>query len=408
MSGMMVLLMLMGSASAQSFSVVYDFKGTAWGDGGLPNSALTADSAGNLYGTTSLGGKYDFGTVFELPVSGGEKILHHFTGGWDGGYPGSALALDPSGNVYGTTWAGGNLLCGDIGCGVVFRLSPQGIEKVLHTFTGNDDGAFPLGGVIRDSTGNLYGTASGGGTQTGDCAGFLGCGVVFKLDTASHMSTLYRFSGAPDGLGPANSLTRDAAGNLYGTTRSGGDTACGLHGCGVVFKLDGNGRETVLHAFGGGSDGTTPDQGPLPLDAASNLYGTTAYGGDLGCTLYSAGCGVVFKLDPTGNETVLYTFHGAADGGFPFGGVILDSKGNLYGTASAGGTTGGSCFTSGCGVVFKLSPSGEETVLHSFQFTDGDIPSGTLLLHKGYLYGTAAVGGHANPAYDGTVFRLRP
>jgi len=187
-------------------------------------------------------------------------------------------------------------------------------------------------------------------------------GVLFKLDTASQYKVLHSFTGGADG-GQPNAVIRDPAGNLYGTTYAGGLTGgCGASpGCGVVFKLDPAGRAKVLYSFTGGTDGGNPGAGVI-RDSAGNLYGSTSGGGDhtAPCTY---GCGVVFKLDPAGQETVLYSFTDGADGGFPQAGVIRDSTGNLYGTTYYGGSAGG---FSGGGVVYKVEPAGQETVLYTF------------------------------------------
>jgi uncharacterized repeat protein (TIGR03803 family) len=213
---------------------------------------------------------------------------------------------------------------------------------VLYSFTGGADGANPLAGVIRDSAGNLYGTTQGGGKAT--CpppVGVYGCGVVYKVHPSGKETVLYSFCTQPnctDGANPYAGVIRDSVGNLYGTTYSGGAL-----GAGVVYKLNTSGTETVLHSFSGG-DGEHPIAGVI-RDSAGNLYGTT-YGGG------AYGQGVVYKLDTDGNETVLYNFcaqPNCADGASPYAGVILDSKGNLYGTADFGGKYNK-------GVVFKLKP----------------------------------------------------
>jgi uncharacterized repeat protein (TIGR03803 family) len=169
--------------------------------------------------------------------------------------------------------------------------------------------------------------------------------VVFKLDSSGNETVLYAFSGGADGGVPQADVIRDAAGNLYGTTGFGGNTSSsclfGSAGCGVVFKLDPSGNETVLYAFSG-MDGASPTAG-LIQDAAGNLYGTTPFGGNTSSTtcIDAGGCGVVFKLDPSGKETVLYTFTGGADGFNPTAGLVRDAAGNLYGTAPGGGAHGG-------------------------------------------------------------------
>jgi uncharacterized repeat protein (TIGR03803 family) len=352
--------------------------------------------------------------VFKLDPSGTETPLYDFSGGADGANPHAGLIRDAVGNLYGTTSFGGNTSSscpyGSTGCGVVFKLDPSGTETVLHTFSGGTDGANPYAGLIRDAAGNLYGTTSFGGNTSSSCPyGSTGCGVVFKLDpTGQHYRVLYPFSGGADGSAPEAGFVRDAAGNLYGTTGNGGSSCsvC-IYGCGVVFKLVAAGNETVLSTFSGGADGSGPGPNRLIRDPSGNLYGTTSSGGNTSSScpvgIYG-GCGVVFKLDPSGKETVLYTFSGGADGWESLGGLIRDRAGNLYGTTGFGGNFSGSCNTYGCGMLFKLDPSGKETILHSLGGgTDGFFPEAGLLQYKGSLYGTAEGGGNY---WSGVVFKL--
>jgi uncharacterized repeat protein (TIGR03803 family) len=409
--GIVVLpLMVARPAAAQSFSLLHSFSGMNGADGSAPFDGLIVDSSGNFYGTTFNGGTFGFGTVYELPAEGGEKVLYNFTGGNDGANPAGSLILDGAGNLYGTTTSGGPNSCYfNIGCGVVFRLSPQGTETILYTFTGQGDGGVPLAGLIRDARGNLYGTASQGGQVETLCG--VGCGVVFKLNPAGQETVLHTFTGPPDGANPLAPLVQDSAGNLYGTTELGGAGCYGhisVYGCGTVFKLDRQGHETILYSFTQAADGGSPQAG-LVLDPGGNLYGTTTNGGDnLFCKLGNGfGCGVVFKVDPLGNETVLYAFPSGAAGAVPFASLVRDAKGNLYGTTAVGGSFSG-IYANGCGVVFKLTPSGYETVLHSFQLTDGCGPLGNLLADKGYLYGTASGGGVDGASSLGVVFQLQP
>ena len=239
-------------------------------DGAWPNEGVIRDSAGNLYGTTSQGGTAGWGVVYKLDTAGHETVLYTFTGGADGGWPYVGVMRDPAGNLYGTATYGGTA-----GAGVVFKLDTAGQEAVLYSFTGGADGRNPYGGVIRDSAGNLYGTTVEGGTANS--------GVVYKLDTTGHETVLYSFTGGPDGGGPSG-VIRDSAGNLYGTASG------GTAGQGVVYELDTAGQETVLHSFTGGADGYYPNGGVI-RDSAGNLYGTTSNGGQ-------TGGGVVFKLKP--------------------------------------------------------------------------------------------------------------
>ena len=212
---------------------------------------------------------------------------------------------------------------------------------VLTSFNGVD-GAFPSAGLVRDFAGNLYGTTEFANPATGT-------GNVFKLDPTGKETVLFSFTGGTDGGHPEGGLIRDSAGNLYRTTQDGGDLSCFFPGtsggCGVVFKLDPSGQETVLHSFTGGTEGAKLDAA-LIRDSAGNLYGTTELGGDLGCASGNGqGCGTVFKLDPTGTLTVLHSFTGP-DGASPTCALVRNSEGNLYGTAGGGGSfSGGTVFS---------------------------------------------------------------
>jgi uncharacterized repeat protein (TIGR03803 family) len=230
---------------------------------------------------------------------------------------------------------------------------------------------------------------------------------VFKLDTSGKETVLYSFTGGADGGNPGAGVIRDSAGNLYGTDEN--FAKCG--GCGVAFKLDAAGNKTVLHSFGGGTDGIM-SMASLIRDSAGNLYGTTEYGGVTGGVCGTSGCGVVFKLDTAGAETVLYKFTGGSDGAKLASSLIRDSTGNLYGTTYAGGVTTGACATiggismPGCGVVFKLDAAGNLTVLHAFTGLDGANPvAGLIRDSAGNFYGTAV---HGGASHGGVVFKLTP
>jgi uncharacterized repeat protein (TIGR03803 family) len=381
------LIMRIALAQAQTYTVLHSF--TRGADGAVPTARLIRDKAGNLYGTTFSGGAYGAGVVFKLDSSGNEKVLYSFTGGRDGANPQAGVVGDSAGNLYGSTLSGGasNL-------GVVFKLERTGKQTVLYTFTGGTDGATPSG-VVLDAVGNLYGTTYQSGS--------FGLGVVFKLDPTGYETVLHSFSGA-DGANPDANVILDAAGNLYGTTYYGG-----TGGNGIVFKLDQSGHETVLYSFTGLTDGGRPVAG-LIRDSAGNLYGTTAYGGISGGACDGYGCGVVFKLDALGKETVLYSFTGGADGANPRAGLIRDKKGNLYGTTQVGGTPFG-CGDYGCGVVFRLSPTGKEKVLYTFTGgTDGGQPVSSVIGDSaGYFYGTTSSGaGGACQGGCGVAFQLKP
>ena len=324
-------------------------------------------------------------------------VLYSFTGGADGGDPNGAstdavLVRDREGNLYGTASYGGlvNNNCPS-GCGVVFKIDRSGQETVLHTFGGSPDGALPGAALIMDEEGNLYGTTIAGGAKS------LPAGTVFKVDRLGHESVLYSFGGS-DGNSPSGSLSRDIWGNLYGTTQAGGSFCAAYGGCGVVFKLDRQGEETILHSFSG-PDGEYPGSN-LTWDEWGDLYGTTQAGGN-------SDSGVIFKIDQKGNEKVMYSFSGGADGGSP-GDLIRDIHGNLYGTAAVGGYAGsGFClFSGGCGVVFKLDKAGTYSTLYAFQGDDGWSPYGHLLLHDCDLYGTTFFGGSGGGGFGGTIFKL--
>ena len=326
------------------------------------------------------------------------KTLYKFTGGKDGSQPYAGLILDQAGNLYGTTYGGGSNLCLG-GCGTVFTLSRNSDgrwrEKVLYNFPviGNGSRAFP-GSLVRDPAGNLYGTTVQGGG---------GAGSVFKIDTTRKETTLYAFTGGTDGWNPMGGLIQDAAGNLYGTTFYGGDMSCDYGtGCGTVFKVDARGVETVLYTFTADQDGGWPQAGVI-LDEKGALYGTTSGVQSGRC---QQNCGTVFRLDPDGTLTTLYTFLGPPDGALPNSSLVLDSQGNLYGTTFGGGTAS-------LGTIFMLDSSGKETVLHSFALGKGGyLPVGVIQDAAGNLYGTTSKGGDSDCSFNGygcgTVFKLTP
>jgi len=380
------------SAQAQTYKVLYSFTGGA--DGSFPGG-LTRDAQGNLYGTTRVGGAYGDGTVFKLSKTRKETVLYSFTGGSDGGIPMAGVIRDAEGNLYGTTYGGGAY-----GPGTVFKLSKTRKETVLYSFcpTYNcPDGESPSVGVIQDGHGNLYGTTFNGGAYC-PTEPKLGCGVVFKVSKTGKETVLYAFKGGADGGEPGGGVIQDAEGNLYGTTHCGGDlSSCEGDGCGTVFKLSKTGKETVLYAFKGGADGGGPYAGVIQ-DAQGSFYGNTLWGG-------AYGRGVVFKLSKTGKETALYAFTGGTDGGSPAQGLVRDAQGNLYGITINGGDL--SCgYSAGCGVLFKVSKAGKETVLHSFTGgTDGASPQAVIQGADGNLYGTTLIGGTYG---SGVVFKLTP
>lgn len=293
---------LVKSPTGYTEKVIYSFTGL---DGANPYAGVTMDSAGNLYGTTYNGGSCSLGAVFELVKSSGsfaERTLHSFgCTSSDGWYPNGTLFIDAAGNLYGTAESAGDLPA--CGCGIVFELvnsSGNYAEKVLYSFTG-PDGQIPSGGLISNSSGDLYGaTQAGGAYGYGPVYGSNGYGTVFELVNSSGNYTekvLYSFKGPTggDGQTPVGSLITDLSGNLYGTTREGGPE-CEPQGCGIVFELvnsSGAYTEKILHTFGAPGDGENPSA-PLVADSVGNLYGTTSVGGTGTCF-----CGTVFKVNPT-------------------------------------------------------------------------------------------------------------
>jgi uncharacterized repeat protein (TIGR03803 family) len=352
-------------------TLLFSFPQSAGGFG--PNSGVIRDSAGDLYGTTPLGGTVGAGAVYKLDPAGHETVLYSFTGGADGNNPNSGVVRDSAGNLYGTTFTGGTA-----GAGLVYKLDTAGNQTVLYTFTGGADGSNPYPRAVRDPAGNLYGTTWLGGTAD--------AGVIYKVDTKGNETVLYNFTGSPGAARSYSPLFRDSAGNLYGTIYSGGSA-----GFGAVYKLDKKNNYTVLYNFTGGADGRYPYAG-VTGDSAGNLYGTTEVGG-------APYAGVIYKLDSSGNQTVLYSFTGGADGHYPNAGVVLDSAGNLYGTTYYGGTAG-------LGVVYELSTTNQLTVLYSFTgVPDGANPdAGVIRDSAGNLYGTTQYGGKGNV---GVVFKLK-
>jgi uncharacterized repeat protein (TIGR03803 family) len=282
---------------------------------------------------------------------------------------------------------------------VTFPAEAQ-VYKVLYSFAGTPDGASPVAGLIADPAGNLYGTTCSGGTGT-SCGNY-GCGTIFEISASGEESVLYSFAGGSDSQCPSAPLVRDGAGNLYGTTQGEG-VASSEHG--TVFELDATGKETILYSFTGGTDGSEPAAG-LIRDSAGNLYGTTQFGGDFTCDFDSYGCGVVFKLTPSGKETVLHAFLGGSDGAGPYGGLTLGRDGVFYGVTPDGGAYGS-------GTVFRLTEAGPESIVYNFKnSTDGGYPFGPLISDSaGNLYGTTNEGGDlgCSPGQGygcGTVFKI--
>jgi uncharacterized repeat protein (TIGR03803 family) len=401
------------SANAQQEQVLHSFN-PGNRDGLNPQGNLIFDAFGNLYGTTYGGGvngcfgsTFNCGIVFELsPSAGGgwtEKIIHEFGRGKDGSSPSAGLVFDTSGNLYGATDLGGNY-----GYGTVFELSPARdggwTEKVLHHFNYNGwDGMYPYGGVMVDTSGNVYGTTAGGG--------FYGSGTIFELVSSGDGKWVekllhdFAYQGtARDGWAPWGGVIADALGNLYGTTSAGG-----LHGYGTVFELSpaagGGWTEKLLHSFNcDGTDGVQ-SYAKLAFDRAGNLYGSTGGGG-------AGSRGTVFELIPLSNggwkEQIVHDFMAdGTDGVQPAAAVVVDGSGNVFGT-----TIGSSA--RGFGTVYELTLSGDgswsEKVLFNFTGLNGERPEGSLVLDaSGNIYGTTNLGGAFGGMFGyGTVFEIAP
>jgi uncharacterized repeat protein (TIGR03803 family) len=392
------------AARTNNFKTLHQFEGGQ--DGAQPLAGLISDANGNLYGTTSQGGSGGYGTVFELTRNEhgkwSETVLYAFTGeNGDGSLPQAGLMLDTAGNLFGTTTNGGAY-----GFGTVFMLTSNTegswLETVLYPFKGGQDGANPVAGLISDSNGNLFGTTRLGGG--GPCNDNLGCGAVFELtpgvDGSWSEKVIYSFHGV-DGLFPRGTLALDSKGSLYGTTEEGGKSG---HGTAIQLVQNNNGTwtEHVLHSFGAGLDAALPYAG-LTLDDQGNLYGTTVNGGGV----YNSG--VVFELTPNGKgkwkERILHSFeHNGRDGAFPLGSLVFDERRNLYGTTAYGGTLD-------CGTIFRLTPTAggrwHQTALHVFKNGPGCNPDAGLLLNPhGIFFGTT--GGSVNHGTLGSVFELTP
>lgn len=372
-------------AHAATFSVLYDFKHFCCGE---PSGRLHFMN-GHLFGT-GFGSSKGFGQVFELTNSGGtwtENSLLYFND-TDGAYPLAGLIQDSSGSLYGTTsdgdvYNGGNLF-------ILYETGGSWVSATLYAFGATGDGAQPSSDLVMDSSANLYGTTFKGGMY--------GKGTAFELTNefgAWTETNLYSFGGGSDGASPYAGLLMDSSGNFYGTTKTGG-----TYGGGTVFELSGSGgvwTESILHSFGNGSDGHALT-GTLIKDAKGALYGTTEQGG-------ASNKGTIFKLYLSGGvwkEEVLYSFSGGSDGASPRGGLRWSGTGALYGTAFYGGTYGD-------GSVFELAQSGGVwtlTTLHAFTGGDGGRPYDQVILDKsGNLYGTVAAGGTYG---RGNVWEITP
>jgi uncharacterized repeat protein (TIGR03803 family) len=389
-------------ASAQTYTILHNFTGGS--DGAGPYAGLSIDRGGNLFGTATMGGR-GYGVVFEMSPKNSAWIfrpLYSFAGGADGEGPLSRAVIGPNGTLYGTTYGGGDSACAN-GCGTVYNIRPPATpckavscswnEAVLYRFHG-PDGANPLlGDLSFDVSGNIYGTTESGGIAG---CGTSGCGTVYELSHSAGSWTegvLYKFTGgSSDGAYPYSGVILDQAGNIYGTTNIGGSPGSN----GTVFRLSNTGSgwlETVLYTFTGQNDGYAP-VGGLIFDSSGSLLGTTSSGG-------TNNGGIAFSLTTSGSETVLFNFVGSYNGG-PYGNLTIDAAGDLYGMTYDDGAYGN-------GAVFKLTPTANGWVytdLHDFNGTDGRCPYGNVVIDaQGNLYGTTMAGGQ----YDsGVVWEITP
>ena len=384
--------------NAQTTDVIFSFDDE---DGAYADTDLETDGFGNIYGTTVLGGESGGGTVFKLsPTATGWKhsLLYSFTGGADGGEPYKGVSLDREGNLYGTAVTGGSGSC-EGGCGVAYKLTNSGEswnQEVIHAFTGGDDGSGPGARLTVDRKGNLYGMAPTGGAY--------GLGTIYKIrrmhNGAWSLQVIHPFTGGSDGSSGSAGRMIASNGRLYGAATTGG-----TYGSGVIFELSprgtGDWNFKTIYSFRGLPDGSFP-YGALLFDRSGNIYGTTYYGG-------TNGIGTVYKLSPRPhgewNESVLYSFQEGEDGSYPISNLVFGGPGNvdLYGTTSEGG--------SGSGTIFKLSPGGNgqwtESVVHAFKGApDGAFAyNGLVTDRSGNFYGATVHGGEDD---DGSVYKFTP
>jgi uncharacterized repeat protein (TIGR03803 family) len=354
------------TAPGLTMTTLWAFTGDPAGE--YPYSPMVQDSSGNLYGTTFYGGTDDDGTIFKITTNGALTSLLSFLE-TDGADPYAGLFLAKDGYLYGATEYGGFYDDGSI-----FRVTTGGSLSLLLSFNG-DNGEFPWAGMVQGSDGNLYGTANEGGPY--------GYGTLFRISTTGSLTTLVAFDGN-NGAYPSPVLAIGSDGNFYGTCEDGG-----VYGAGTVFKMTLSGIFTTLYSFTGGDDGAVPIAG-LAQAADGNYYGTTLDAG-------SFDAGTVFEITSSGAFTSLYSFSGGTDGGFPWGGLVASTDGNLYGTTQEDGAYG-------YGTVFQIAPNGVLATMAQFDGYSGAYPSAALVQDKdGNLYGTALEGGLD---LYGSIYRL--
>ncbi len=341
------------------------------GDGAVPYGGLLAAADGSLYALTYIGGTNGLGAVLHIAADGTETVLHSFAG-TDGANPHGALIQGIDGAYYGVTAYGG-----DYNHGVVFRITSDGTETVLHSFGSGAGAQDPYGSLLLASDGNFYGLSVHGGAY--------GLGTVFRIAGDGSETVLHSFGAGTDGQTPFGSLIQGGDAQLYGMTTAGGD-----YGSGMAFAMTLAGAETVLHSFGAGNDGATPE-GSLIQATDGNFYGLTRDGG-------ANGLGAAIRIASDGTEVVLYSFGSAGDGQNPFGDLLQGSDGNFYATTRSGGSQND-------GAVVQLSSAGTESVVYSFTGGgDGDAPYGSLIERAdGGLLGMTSDAGSGG---GGTVFLL--
>jgi uncharacterized repeat protein (TIGR03803 family) len=365
------------TTSGTAFTDLAAFNG-ANGANPLPSATLIQGADGNLYGTTSGGGAYNSGTVFQMTPAGALNTFYSFCAQAncaDGAYPSAGLVLGTDGNFYGVAGVGANY------SGMVFQLTPTGTLTTLYNFCSQAncaDGESPFAGLMQGTDGNFYGTTQLGGTGTA-CVFGVGCGTVFKITPSGTLTTLYSFNG-PDGSFPDGTLIQASDGNFYGTTYLGG-----ANNDGTVFQMTPAGTLTTLHNFDG-TDGARPAAGLIQA-SDGNFYGLTSEGG-------AHGLGTLFRITPVGALSTLLSFRRAV-GEYPIGALVQATDGGLYGTTAQGGANG-------YGTIFKINHKGFSTV-YSFGAADGFGNSGLFEATNGTFYGTAATN---NPNNQGTVFSL--
>jgi uncharacterized repeat protein (TIGR03803 family) len=388
---------LVGAAAAATTTVIYSFAGDD--DGEYADTDLALDNAGNIYGTTVSGGDFGSGTVWQLTLSGNgwsHAVIYSFTSGTDGGEPYKGVTVDASGNLYGTTVSGGSGSC-EGGCGVAYKVTNSGgtwTYSVIHAFTGGNDGSGPGARVTLDGQGNVYGMTPTGGAY--------GLGTIYQLHPRANggyaVKVIHAFTGGADGSGGSAGKMILRNGRLYGAA-----TAGGVNGSGTVFALTpttrGEWEFSTLYAFKGQPDAGFP-YGALIFDHSGNLYGTTYYDG-------ANDVGAVYELSPSSagawSEKVLYSFKGGRDGNSSISNMVSDAAGNLFGTTSEGGT--------GKGTIFELIPgqngNWSESLPHIFQGPpDGAFPyNGMVSNGAGSFYGATVHGGVND---EGAVYQFTP